>query len=149
MTEELKQIIKEELIKLPVEAQTAITSVDWQKIAEEIGSKYLIEEEIESFQKEIALNLLGLELPTYITRNLKEQLGVSQENAEKMTSEVIEKIFTPIADKMESLIKNEIQKTGSTWNQNVNFIVSGGDYSAFMRKNVSKNASEVSYREVI
>ena len=149
MSEELKQLIKEELMKLPKEGQEAITSVNWQNIAEEIGSKYLIEGELESFQKEIAVTLLGIEYPAYLTRNIKDHLGVSQESAEKMTSEVIEKIFTPIADKMESLIKTRIQKVGSTWDQNINFIVSGGDYSAFMRKNVSKNASEVSYREAI
>jgi len=118
-------------------------------MAEEIGSKYLIEEEIESFQKEIAVTLLGIEYPAYLTRNIKDHLGVSQDSANKMTSEVIEKIYTPIAEKMESLIKINLQKIGSTWDQNVNFIVSGGDYSVFMRKNVSKNASEVSYREAI
>ncbi len=134
MDENLKKLIEEELIKLPQEAQLAITSVDWPKTAEEIGNKYLIEEEIESFQKEIVLVLLGLEYPAFLSRNIKNNIGVSEIDAQKMTTEVIEKIFTPIADKIESSIKNKMVSENYSWNQRVNFIVSSGDYSVFLKK---------------
>lgn len=134
MNENLKNLIEEELIKLPQEAQDAITFVDWPKIAMEIGNKYLIDEEIESFQKEIVLVLLGLEYPAYLTKNIKNNIGVSEIDANKMTTEVIEKIFTPIADKIKLSIKNKLLTENYSWEQRIKFIVSGGDYSVFLKK---------------
>lgn len=134
MNENLKKLIEEELVKLPQEAQLAIVSVDWSKIAEEIGNKYLLEEEIESFKKEIVLVLLGLEYPAFLSRNIKNSIGVSEIDVEKMTTEVIEKIFTPIAGELKSQIKNKISTKDPSWEKTINFIISGGDYSIFLRK---------------
>ena len=61
MTEKLKQIIKEETAKLPKESQDVINVFDWGTISEEIGKKYLLNEnETNDLQVETLLILIGL-----------------------------------------------------------------------------------------
>ncbi len=101
MTEKLQQTIKKELEKLPKENQEAINSIDWVKIAEEIGRKYmLLEEEINSLQVEILLILTGLEEFDSYIRNIENEIGLSKDEAEKISIEITQKIFNPIAEKI-------------------------------------------------
>src|SRR3989344_2165392 len=97
MTEKLKQIIKEEVLKLPKEVQEAINSLDWRGIAEEIGKKYkLNESEINDFQVETLLILVGLEEAEFYVRNIENNVGTSKDEAEKISREAFERIFIPI-----------------------------------------------------
>jgi hypothetical protein len=132
MTEKLKQIIKEEMVKLPKEAQEAINAFDWEKISEEIGQKYLLNEaEINDFQVETFLVLIGLEYPDSYANNIENEVGTSAEEAEKIADEAEEKIFTPIYNTLEENIKKSSQGKNH-WQQNLDFVLSGGDYSAFL-----------------
>jgi len=133
MIEKLKQIIQEEVLKLPKENQDVINAFDWVKITEEIGKKFLLSEsEINNLQVETLLILIGLEDPDLYALNIENEVGTSKDEAKKITEEVRQKIFTPIND---TLIEN-IKKSGKTKNSNpeqtLNFILSGGDYSSFM-----------------
>ncbi|OGI76997.1 hypothetical protein A3D42_02610 [Candidatus Nomurabacteria bacterium RIFCSPHIGHO2_02_FULL_41_18] len=108
MTGKLKQIIKEGLAKLPKEAQDAINSLDWGSIAEEIGKKYLLtESEVNDLQVETFLVLAGIEDWDSYTRNVENQLGTSKNEAEKISEEINQKIFNPIAEKMSKTTKVE------------------------------------------
>jgi len=135
MTEKLKQKINEEILKLPKERQEAINVIDWGKITEEIGKKFLLtENEINNLQIETGLALVGLtDLDFYMT-NIENNVGLTAGEANKITVETFDKIFTPIANKIESSIKNRLKSQKPRWNQVVNFIVSGGDYSNFIEK---------------
>ena len=133
MTEKLKQIIKEELVKLPKDSQDAINSLDWASIAEEIGKKSLLtESEINNLQTETFLVLIGLEDLDSYTLNIENEIGTSKNEAGKIASEAMEKIFTPISNLMEEKIKNNIKNKNPAWDQNINFVLSGGDYFAFL-----------------
>jgi len=132
MTEKLKNRIEEEISKLPTIKQQAIGIVNWGKISEEIGKKYLIsEEEINNFQLETGLALIGLEGFNQYLFNTENNVGVSKAEAEKIVGEAIQKIFVPISKKIELLIKEKIKTQTPTWQQTINFIVSG-DYSSFI-----------------
>ena len=97
MTEKLKNIIKEEMAKLPKENQEAINTFDWVNIAEEIGKKYLLDEsEINDLQVETLLILIGLEDPDLYANNIENNVGTSKDEANKIAEEVIQKIFVPI-----------------------------------------------------
>src|SRR3989338_11110681 len=101
MTDKLKQIVKEELEKLPKESQEAIGSCEWGKITEEIGKKYLLtESEINNLQVEILLVLTGLSdyelFPVYI----ETKVGTTTKEAEEIAKEVEREIFIPIMNKM-------------------------------------------------
>ena len=133
MTEKLKQIIQEKVKKLPKEAQNAVNSLDWVKISEEIGKKYLLSEaEINNFQVETLLVLVGLTDPDFYETNIENEVGTTKEEAANMANDAIAKIFTPISNVIVEKIKNSSKGKNPNWKQSVNFILSGGDYSAFM-----------------
>jgi hypothetical protein len=135
MTEKLKQTIKEEMDKLPKETQNAINSLDWGNIVEEIGKKYLLNEsEVNDLQVETMLVLFGIEELDSYTQNIENEVGISKEEAEKIAKEVNQKIFNPIYDILTKNIEDKIKTKNPSWKQTLDFIVSGGDYSVFMKK---------------
>ena len=136
MTDKLQQIIKEEIEKLPKEAQDAINSFEWENIAEEIGKKYLLgESEINELQVEILLVLVGLTDSQFYVTTIENEIGLTKDEATKISNEVFEKIFVPISNAIEENIKKNLQNKNPNWKQSLDFILSGGDYSAFMDQN--------------
>jgi hypothetical protein len=135
MTEILQQKIQEELIKLPIEKQRAINSVDWEGLTQKIGSKFLLtDEEIEKLQVETIITSLGFVDFNVFELNIENNVGTSKDLAHNISIKIFEKVFTPIANEIESLIKNNLGSKNIKWDQRVDFIVSGGDYSFFMEK---------------
>lgn len=135
MTEKLKQIIQREVAKLPKENQEVIDAFGWEKISEEIGKKYLLSDsEINIFQAETLVVLVGLEDPDYYAQNIENEVGTSKDEADKITDEVIQKIFAPINDLLIENIKKSGKVMNSDTEQSLNFILSGGDYVAFLDK---------------
>ena len=108
MTEKLKQTIQEEVAKLPKEHQDAINAFAWTAVAEDIGKKHLLtDDEVNNFQVETLIVLVGLtDLESYV-RNIENNIGMSKEEAEEMTKEVLEKIFMPIINKMPESITSK------------------------------------------
>ena len=133
MTEKLQKTIREEIGKLPKENQELINKFGWEKIAEETGKKYsLNESEVNDLQVETLLILVGLEEPDSYVNNVENNIGTSKGEAEKIASEVFEKIFNPINDVLiENIKKSGVIKNSNT-EKNLNFILSGGDYAAFI-----------------
>src|SRR5205823_3633756 len=133
MTEKLKKIIEEEIGKLPKENQEAVNAFDWIKITEEIGRKYLLSDtEINDFWVETLLVLAGLEDPNLFSNNVERYVGTSKDEAEKISKEAFQRIFGPLYDRIvENIKKNQKTKKGGA-EQNLNFILSGGDYAAFV-----------------
>jgi len=135
MTEKLKQVIKREVEKLPKENQEAINSLGWVVISEEIGKKHLLSEsEINDLQAQNLLVLVGLADPDYYSQNIEDEIGTSKDEAEKIAVEVFQKIFTPINDTLIDNLKKGDAVKNSNHKQNLNFILSGGDYSAFVEQ---------------
>ncbi|MEK7539169.1 MAG: hypothetical protein AAB595_00800 [Patescibacteria group bacterium] len=135
MTEKLQQTIKEEVLKLPKETQEAINTFDWGSMAEEIGKKYLLSEsEINDFQVETLLVLVGLEDGNLYALNIENNVGTSKDEAIKITGEVNQKIFTPISNLIEENIKKNLKNKNPSPEQTLNFILSGGNYSAFIEE---------------
>lgn len=135
MTEKLTQTIKEDLIKLPLEAQKAITSSGWEGITEMVGKKYsLSDDDINILQLEVGLVLLGYNKINMFALNIKSSAVLDEETAMNIAKELDERVFTPIEQSMQSLIKINPHYKNVNWNQTINFIISGGDYSVFLDK---------------
>ena len=135
MTEELQKEINTQIELLPKEAKEAVVSSNWQNISEEIAKKYFFDEDdINSIQAEISLVLLGLEYLKDLASNIENTVATTKNEAENMAKEFIEKIFTPLAQKLEENIKKNLDKKDIHWQQNLDFILSGGDYTAFIRR---------------
>ncbi len=135
MIEKLKQTIEEELAQLPKEMQEAINALDWVKVTEEIGKKNnLDEEEISDFQLETLLVLIGVVDPEFYAINIENHVNTTKDEAKNIAMEAFAKIFTPIKNTLEENIRNNLKNKNPSWKQNVNFALSGGDYSSFMEK---------------
>src|SRR6185295_5857285 len=129
MTDKLKQTIKEELAQLPKEGQDAIAVVDWIKVAEEIGKKYLLDEdEVSDFQLETLLVLIGAVDLEFYAINIENHVDIAKDKARGLADEAFEKIFTPIRNILEENIKKSLKDKNANWKQSVDFILSGGDY---------------------
>ncbi|MDR3519784.1 MAG: hypothetical protein P4L63_02775 [Candidatus Pacebacteria bacterium] len=133
MTDELKTTIKKEIEKLPKETQDVLTSFDWVKLTEEIGKKYLLsKDDINNLQVETLLILTGIEdIDSYID-NIESEVGTSKNEAEKISGEITQKIFIPINDLLIDKVKQSDKIKNSKPEENINFVLSGGDYSAFL-----------------
>lgn len=140
MTEKLKQIIREEMINLPKESQEAINSFGWERVSEEIAKKYLLgEEEINKLQAQIAIVMVGAGEQNFLALNIEDEIGISKDEAEKMAGEVVQQIFKPIINKLTEIIKKDLKNKSIHWQQNLDFILSGGDYTAFIRRVENQN----------
>lgn len=143
ITEKLQKTIKDEVEKLPKEMQEAISALDWAKIAEEIGKKYLLSEgEINDLQVETLLVLVGLEDGNFYAQNIEDNVGTSKDEAEKMAEEALQKIFTPINNILIENVKRSGKSKKASWNQTLDFILSGGDYAAFIEPKSEENSTE-------
>ena len=148
MTDKLQQTIKEEIARLPQEGQDAINALDWVKIAEEIGKKYLLEEdEIEDFQLETLLILIGVEESEFYAINIENHVETTKDDSIKMANEAFEKIFAPIGKALEENIKKNLKNKNLNAEQNLNFILSGGNYSAFMEQKESREKNDTNNEE--
>lgn len=127
MTEKLKQTIKEEIAKLPKEAQNVISTFGWENISEEVGKKYLLNEsEINDLQVETLLILVGLVSVDEYASNIENNISTSKNEAEKISEEIIQKIFIPISESISKKIGENFKNKKLDWDQTVNFITSGG-----------------------
>ena len=109
MTEKLKQTIKEEIAQLPKEGQDAINALDWVKLAEEIGKEFSLEEsEMEDFQLETLLVLIGATDPEFYAINIENHVNTIKETAESMADEVFQKIFAPIKNTLEESLERRL-----------------------------------------
>ncbi len=141
MTEKLKQIVKREIGKLPEEAQKAINSIDWPKITEEIGKKYLLDEsEIDDLRVQTLLVLIGLRDANVYAVNVEYDVGTTEEDAKKISEEVFQKIFTPIINILTENLRKSLQNKKASCKQNLGFVLSGGDYSVFMEQGDRQNS---------
>ena len=135
MTEELKQTIEREIKDLPIEVQEAIGAFDWIKMTEEIGNKYsLSEDELADFQIETLLELIGVTDPEFYALNIENHVLTTKEKAGQMAEEAFQKIFAPIRNILTENIKKNLKDKNPDWDQTLNFILSGGDYTAFVEK---------------
>lgn len=146
MTEKLQQTIKEEIMELPKEMQEVVNSFDWIKITEEIAEKYsLDEDETTNFQLETLLLLIGTTDPEFYAINIENQVEITKDEAENIARESFQKIFTPLNELITENVKNNIQNKKINWQQNLDFILSGGNYAVFLEnnRNVDNNTENV------
>jgi hypothetical protein len=133
MTEELQQIAKEEIEKLPKESRDAIASVDWGGISEDITKKYFWQEEtINDLQAEILVVLIGLENPALFRIHLENNIGATSEEAEGISREVTQRIFVPVSQKLQDNIRKSGKVESAGWQKTLGFILSGGNFLVYL-----------------
>jgi len=97
MTNEIQQIIIEQIGKLPHEIVVFLSSSEWGTAADEIVSLYnLPKEESSSFKREVSLVLAGLTHPDDFRNILGNEVITNRAVLEPIVASVEEKIFSPI-----------------------------------------------------
>lgn len=135
MTEKLKQDLKEQMKFLSKDSQGAINSFDWVKVSEEIAKNHsFTEDDTNMLQANIGLVLVGLEDQDELVVNIEEDINVSKDHAQKISEEIIQQILRPIAENLSENIKRDLKNRNTTWQQDLDFIISGGDYTAFIKE---------------
>ena len=95
----------------------------------------LDESEINDLQAETLTVLLGLTDMYFYAIDIENEIGVSKDDANKIAEEALEKIFTPIGNMIIENIKKSGKHKDANAEQNLDFILSGGDYLAFAAPN--------------
>lgn len=132
MTDSLRRKLKEEMADLPSETIEAIDNFNWESIVERAGKKHsLTEDEINNLQIEVGLVLVALAFEDSLVYNIENEVGTTKKEAQELTEEITQKIFKPIKNIIVKKIKAGLKNKNQTWKQNVEFVLSGGDYTVF------------------
>lgn len=108
-----KTIIKEYFEAVSEKLQKLIMSPDTQSHILEISRKYsLVEEQATQLENEIFMTLLGLDTVSNFRKNLVSELGISYDQALKISFEANEKIFSKVMDELKDM-EREITKAQS------------------------------------
>ncbi|NCU28246.1 MAG: hypothetical protein EOM85_01070 [Candidatus Moranbacteria bacterium] len=112
MEELIKTTIEKELQKATKEKREAVLSIPWMSIVKEIGEKYLLtKEEVEDIQRETGVTILGLRNQDSFFEKI-EDIIVDKDVSNKVCNDIIEKILTVIALKINPSIKKTYEQTG-------------------------------------
>jgi len=133
MKQELKNETDNMLLEIPERNRLAINSTKWAETTEEISKKYYLDDEEKNMLiAEVALVLLGVNNYEFL-KIAMEDLGLTQNEVANIFREIEERIFNPISKKIITSIKKEAELNNTNWDKRVNFILSGGDYTNFIK----------------
>ncbi len=145
MKEKTQQTIKEQIKFLPLKMQEVVNLSNWENITEEIGKKYLLEDsELNNLKIEVALVLVALEDQDSFVWNVESKVGTTKEEAQIISNELDQKLFKPMVEKLNKNIKSDLKNKKITLQQNLDFILSGGDYSVFLETEIQPPVSPLS-----
>jgi|GEM_PF-4621169 len=145
MTSETEKIISEQWENLPQEVRRFFDDPNWKdKISKVAADNSLTDTQFRVFMTETLLVILGLSDPETYMLEIRDRLGVVEEKAVTIAAQVENKVFGNLKNKMKEFYatgptvnvvsKEKIQNVKALnplWSENLDFILSGGDYSAF------------------
>lgn len=151
MDPEIEKIIEKQMEKLPGEVKQLFAGEELKNKITNIGTKNRLSiEELGTLQLEIYLVLLGLIHPDNFPITLSENLKIEKTKLDQIINEVNEQVFRDIREKLKEayektngiLYDTGIIPENPDWQQNLNFILSGGDYVAFLEERNDKNSPQ-------
>ncbi len=143
MNSEIEKIIKEQMKILPVEVINILSDTTLGEKIITIGKKNgLSADQLEIFQRETYLVLVGLVNPDEYPKELEGRLKQDDLKLDNILNDIYKEILIGVRDKLTGMFnKNDkalsyekIEVTPN-WMQNLDFIISGGDYAIFLENN--------------
>jgi len=99
--ENFKESIDKKLESLPEDIREAISSTDVPRKIQSIMQKYSIHLDAAlDIETEVSLVMLGLQNPADFIRNLRENAGLSPEDARNVATDINDTIFKPIRNSL-------------------------------------------------
>ena len=146
---QLQQKIAEYFEKLPSDLQTVFSDMKWLQNINEISVKYnLSSTQTETFATETTLLLLAIIHVDEYEDILRKELGQSKETVEKIFEEIYSSFLENIQEQLEEAYYENVNSLmeerviNSDWKQNINFVLSGGDYSSFLEEEKVANITK-------
>lgn len=103
----LQQDIQERFKQLPKVVQDAITSADVEKRMRTLADTQKLHlDQWESLENEVMLALLGFQPIEDLEKNIKSEVGVSDEIAKSLTADISKLVFEPIREELERHLDN-------------------------------------------
>lgn len=110
----LKQDLQERFKGLPKVVQDAITSADVEKRMRELADTQKLHlDQWESLENEVMLALLGFQPVEDLEKNIKSEVGVSDEVAKTLTENISKIVFEPIREELERELEHPEAKAAS------------------------------------
>jgi hypothetical protein len=127
--------IQDQIQKLPKETAEAINAFDWQKATAEVGKKYVNDESSTGLlQVLVGMVLSGIDYGDTLAYDIEDEIGTTAEEAKNIAAELDRKVFKPVYDIMVQKIKAGLKDKNPDWRQNVDFVLSNGDYTIFQEE---------------
>ena len=102
MDEDVKKDIHERMAQLPKVVQDAITSADTEKHLRELSELYKLHlDQWQVLQNEVMLTLLAFQESDDLAKNIKDEVGVSDEIATALAADISRIVFEPIREELE------------------------------------------------
>jgi restriction endonuclease len=97
MDETQKQLINEQMQKIPPEVRMVIENSDWERTVFNIGRAHKMHiDDIDALSIETILTMVGLEHPKDFSNNLQKHTGISNDTLAEIVDEINERLFTKI-----------------------------------------------------
>ncbi len=110
MDETQRQLINEQMQRIPAEVREAIQASDWERTVFNIGRAHKMHiDDIDVLSIETILTLIGLEHPKDFPVNLQKRTGVSDDTLAQIVDEINERLFS----KIRSALKNHYEKVSA------------------------------------
>ncbi|OGG56528.1 hypothetical protein A3D71_03320 [Candidatus Kaiserbacteria bacterium RIFCSPHIGHO2_02_FULL_55_20] len=113
--QELDALMKERLSQLPGVVQKAVATADIDKHLRELADGHKLHlDQWQSLENEVMLALLGFQQPEDLAKNIRSQLGVSQEVAAELAADISKIVFEPIREELERELEHPDAKAAET-----------------------------------
>jgi len=102
MADDINKDLKERFAQLPKVVQDAITSADVEKRLRALADTHKLHlDQWQQLENEVMLVLLGADAMANLQKNIKNEVGVSDEVAAALAKDISEGVFEPIRQELE------------------------------------------------
>ena len=109
MDTESKTIAQETFDSLPKDIQETIFSDDYQAFLTDVATRYaLTKEQGSELEFQVTMVLIGQANQGYLPFNLEAELGIDEETAQKISTEIEENVFSVVTNSLEQLEKDAL-----------------------------------------
>lgn len=103
MDENQKNLIEDQMRKIPAEVREAIRASDWERTIFNIGREHKLHiDDIDTLSVETILTMIGLEHPKDYPENIQKRIGLKDEELMNIVDQVNERLFSKIRDALKT-----------------------------------------------
>ena len=99
MDDTQKQLIEDQMKRIPQEVREVISNSGWERIVFNIGREHKLHiDDIDTLSVETIITMIGLEHPNDFSENLQKRIDLDDETLYKIVDEINDRLFSKIRD---------------------------------------------------